>query len=101
MPAIAAKLVTIVTLSHYRERVESGLRALGAANFSVSDVHGRGLHDEVPEGPNLMFTVVAGETLASRITVWVEQDLIPNAPCMAYVSDVMALHQGGVPGTHR
>ena len=100
MPAIPAKAVTIITGSHLRKPIEDALREFGASGFSVAGgVEGRGAHGPRPhsatfEGYSLIFTIVATATLAANILEWVERELIPEEPSIAFVADVVAVHRG-------
>lgn len=95
MPAVSAKVVTIITGEQAQERVFAALPALGAPHFSYSAVKGRGVHGKreggLFEDSNLAFTIVTTELVAARIYQWLENELLPTFPAIAYTTDTVAL----------
>jgi nitrogen regulatory protein PII len=99
MPAVHAKLVTIVTRRSAKQRVIDALDRLGVRGFSAADVEGRGVHGQVAatlfEEENVAFSIVVSAAIAEQLLDWVERDLVPHDPAIAYAGDVLA-----VPGGH-
>jgi hypothetical protein len=95
MPAVAAKVVTIITGEQAQERVWEALPALGAPHFSYCAVRGQGVHGKIAGGlfedHNLAITIVTTDAVATRIVQWLERDLMPTFPAIAYITDSVAL----------
>ena len=95
MPAIPAKLVTIITVFSAQLRIERGLAKLGAKAYSLAKVDGRGQHghqrDGIVDSANVQFSIVAHEKLAMQILEWVEREIASSEPVIAYAADVIAL----------
>lgn len=98
MAPVNAKIVTVVTGAAARPRVVEALEAMGARGFTVSRVEGHGAHGDRKTGffddENVAFSVVVPEPLALRILEWVETDLAPREPSIAYAADVLAVPAG-------
>ena len=98
MPAVQAKLVTIITVYSARQRVVDALAALGLRGFSVHSVEGHGAHgqrvDTFFEKENLAFNIVTSAELAAKLLEWVERDLLRHDPSIAYCADVTAVPAG-------
>jgi nitrogen regulatory protein P-II 2 len=99
MPPINAKLVTIITESGARERVAEALLRHGVRGHSLGHVDGAGAHGTriggFFESKNVMFLTVVSESTATSLLEWVEGELVPAFPSIAYMTDVVA-----VPGDH-
>jgi hypothetical protein len=95
MPLINAKLVTIVSVFEARDRITEELKKLGVSGMSIARVEGEGFHgtkrDGLFESANAAFSVVASERLAAAILEWVEREIEPRHPVIAWSSEVVTL----------
>jgi len=95
MPPVAAKLVTIVAAFETEAPIQKKLAALKVHGYSVTNVTGRGRHGQQPggffEAKNVSFSIVTTEARARQILEWVDAELAPSYPCIAYATDVMAV----------
>ncbi|MEO9140670.1 MAG: hypothetical protein ABI332_00245 [Polyangiaceae bacterium] len=93
----AAKLVTIVTVFGGQTAVEGALASLGVGGYTRSKGKGTGAHGVRPasvfEADNAIFTIVTTNATAAKILEWVERELIPHHPSIAYCADVVAVLQ--------
>src|SRR5690349_7528133 len=97
----SAKVVTIITAYDAQAIVRRGLAALGVTGFSWSYVEGVGVHGEkragLIEAKNLQYLVLASAPLAARVLDWVERELLPRHPSIAYSTDAAAVTAGALP----
>jgi nitrogen regulatory protein PII len=95
MALTAAKLVTIITAFEGHDRVVDAIHKLGIEGYSVTRMEGHGLHGaqvgSVISARNYAFAIVATGELATRLLDWVERDLVPTHPTLAYCIDVLAV----------
>jgi hypothetical protein len=95
MPPVPAKVVTIITVFEARERVLEAFVTLGVRGYSTFQVEGAGVHGDkrigLVESENLVYVVLASDGLATRMLTWVETQLLPRYPGIAYSSDVAAV----------
>lgn len=95
MAPVAAKLVTIITAFEGHDRVLDGLHKLRIDGYSVTRTEGHGVHGaqvgNVISAKNYAFAIVAREELAMRLLDWVEHELVPAHPTVAYSADVLAV----------
>lgn len=89
-----AKLVTIITAFEGQLHVERALASFAVGGYTRSKGHGTGTHGARPanvfEADNAIFTIVTTEATAARILEWVERELVPGHPSIAYCADVVA-----------
>lgn len=89
------KVVTIVTVFAARELVQAAFPSLGVDGFTARHVEGVGAHGEkrtsLFDAKNVEYIVVASESLAERIMQWVEDELLPRYPAIAYSTDAVAV----------
>ena len=98
MAPAPAKLVTIVTPFSARQRVVDVLTELGVRGYTAASVEGHGVHgDRVSslfEHENVAFTIVVSGAIAAKLLAWVEDELAPTDPSIAYCADVVAVPAG-------
>ena len=95
MPPVPARVVTIITTSTARQRCLDAFTELGVKSFSETHVGGAGVHGKkrntLFETENVEFIVVSSAALALRLLDWVEHNLLPHWPMIAYSADVVAI----------
>ena len=95
MAPFAAKLVTLVAAFEAETTIQKKLAELHVSGFSVTDVEGRGKHGHMAGGifgaKNLSFSIVTTAERAAQLLAWIDAELVPSHPCVAYVTDVMAV----------
>jgi hypothetical protein len=100
MPSIPAKLVTIITVFEAREHVQTALRDFGLGGYSVARVEGHGVHGDlassIGSAKNFLFLVLTDAARASRLLAWVEGELLPSFPGVAYAVDAVAVPESVV-----
>ena len=93
-----AKVVTIITVFEAQDHVADAFVQLGVARYSSLHVDGLGVHgrrrDGLSENKNLEYVILASESLAGRVLVWVDRDLLPHFPAVAYSTDAVAATAG-------
>lgn len=90
-----AKVVTIITAFDARARLLEAFADLGVHSFSTFHAEGMGAHGEkrtgLDETKNLVYVSVLSETVAARVLAWVEAELLPAFPSIAYSTDAVAV----------
>jgi hypothetical protein len=90
-----ARVVTIITAFDARARLLKAFSDLGVQSFSSFHVEGMGTHGEkrtgLAEAKNIVYVSVVSEALASRVLAWVEADLLPSFPSIAFTTDAVAV----------
>ena len=102
MPSAPAKLVTIITVFEAKDHVQRGLGTLGLGGYSVARVEGHGVHGDLASGigtaKNFLFLVVTEAGRAAALLEWVERELLPNFPGIAYSVDAMVVPEPAAGG---
>jgi hypothetical protein len=95
MPPSNVKVVTIVTDITARERLLNAFNRFGVHGFTAFHAEGMGAHGEKQSGltgtKNIVYVVVASESIASRLLRWVDEELLPTFPSIAYGTDAVAV----------
>jgi len=93
-----AKLVTIITVFEAHDFVDAAFVRLGVARYSSFHVEGLGVHGRkragLSENKNLEYVILASEALAGRVLAWVDRELLPHHPSVAYSTDAVAVTTG-------
>ena len=96
-----AKVVTLITVFEAEEAVRTAFARLGVTRFSTAHIEGIGAHGRkrsgLSENKNLEFVIVASDALAERVLSWVDRELLPNHPSIAYSTDATAVTTGPLP----
>ncbi len=88
------KLVTIISEPVLASSLVTGIRALGATGFTISDVHGEGSGEKSSgEVPNekVKIEVVADADLAKQIMAEIAQNYFANYSLIVYSSDIQVI----------
>lgn len=93
-----AKVVTIITVFEAQDFVDTAFVHLGVTRYSSFHVEGLGVHGRkrtgLSENKNLEYVILASESLAGRVLAWVDRELLPHHPAVAYSSDAVAVTAG-------
>jgi hypothetical protein len=89
-----AKVVTIITVFESQDFVAAAFVHLGVERYSSFHVEGLGVHGRkrtgLLENKNLEYVILASESLAGRVLAWVDGELLPRYPAVAYSTDAIA-----------
>ena len=96
-----AKVVTIITVFEAQDLVAAAFVQLGVARYSSFHVEGLGVHGRkrtgLSENKNLEYVILASESLAERVLAWLDRELLPHYPAVAYSTDAVAVTAGPLP----
>lgn len=96
-----AQVITIITVFDAQAMVRRGLEGIGVTGFSWSHVDGVGVHGEKHTGlievKNLQYVIVASAPLAARVLAWVDRELLPRHPSIAYSTEAAAVTATALP----
>jgi hypothetical protein len=90
-----AKVVTVITVFDARARLLEAFAHMGVHSYSSFHAEGMGVHGAkrtgIGEAQNIVYVSVVSEALAARVLTWVESDLLPAFPSIAYCTDAVAV----------
>ncbi|HVZ88246.1 MAG TPA: hypothetical protein VHG72_14840 [Polyangia bacterium] len=90
-----AKVVTIITAFEAQDLVAGAFADLGVKRYSSLRVDGLGAHGRKHSGlsgnKNLEYVILASASLAEKVLAWVDLELLPRYPSVAYSTDATAV----------